>query len=163
IAGTRFLAAGTASANCHTRMRHDIARYGTRDRAGPFPAQRHGIAVVVMPSGAAVETATIGRAGVVGASAGLGARWAVARAIVQFPGTGLWLSATRFREAANQSPPMRDLLVRYNDLLFSQVQQSVACNALHDLEARLARWLLQTQDCCDSDALPLTQEFLGQM
>ena len=82
---------------------------------------------------------------------------------MQLPGTGLWLSANRFREAANQSPPMRDLLVRYNDLLFSQVQQSVACNALHDLEARLARWLLQTQDCCDSDALPLTQEFLGQM
>jgi CRP-like cAMP-binding protein len=119
--------------------------------------------VAVMPSGATVETATIGRAGVVGASAGLGARWGFARAIVQLPGTGLWLSAHCFHEAANQSRPIRDLLVRYNDLLFSQIQQSVACNALHDLEARLARWLLQTHDCFDSDTLPLTQEFLGQM
>jgi CRP-like cAMP-binding protein len=119
--------------------------------------------VAVMPSGATVETATIGRAGVVGASAGLGARWAFARAIVQLPGTGLWLSAHCFHEAANQSPPIRDLLVRYNDLLFSQIQQSVTCNALHELEARLARWLLQSHDCFDSDTLPLTQEFLGQM
>jgi hypothetical protein len=53
--------------------------------------------------------------------------------------------------------------VRYNDLLFSQVQQSVACNALHALEARLARWLLQTHDCVDDNSIPLTQEFLGQM
>jgi hypothetical protein len=53
--------------------------------------------------------------------------------------------------------------VRYNDLLLSQVQQSVACNALHALEARLCRWLLQTHDCTDGDVIPLTQEFLGQM
>ena len=44
-----------------------------------------------------------------------------------------------------------------------QVQQSVACNALHMLEARLCRWLLQSHDCVDTNAVPLTQEFLGQM
>jgi CRP-like cAMP-binding protein len=53
--------------------------------------------------------------------------------------------------------------VRYNDLLITQIQQSVACNALHPLEARLCRWLLQTGDCCDGGDVPLTQEFLGQM
>jgi hypothetical protein len=53
--------------------------------------------------------------------------------------------------------------VRYNDLLLAQVQQSVACNALHALEARLCRWLLQTHDCTDGNIIPLTQEFLGQM
>jgi len=47
--------------------------------------------------------------------------------------------------------------------VFSQVQQSVACNALHSLEARLCRWLLQAHDCVDGDIIPLTQEFLGQM
>jgi len=82
--------------------------------------------VAVMQSGATVETATIGRGGVIGASAALG-------------------------------------IVRYNDLLLAQIQQSVACNALHALEARLCRWLLQTHDCVDGDAIPLTQEFLGQM
>jgi CRP-like cAMP-binding protein len=83
--------------------------------------------------------------------------------IVQLPGTAVWLSAHGFHQATNQSPAIRDLVVRYNDLLFSQVQQSVACNALHPLEARLARWLLQTHDCVDDNSIPLTQEFLGQM
>src|SRR5215471_11029231 len=105
---------------------------------------------------------TIGRAGVIGASAGLGAR-AATRAIVQLPGTAAWLSASHFHAAANQSQAIRDLIVRYSDLLLAQVQQSVACNALHALEARLCRWLLQTHDCIDGDAIPLTQEFLGQM
>jgi DNA-binding transcriptional regulator YhcF (GntR family) len=53
--------------------------------------------------------------------------------------------------------------VRYNDLLLAQTQQSVACNALHALEARLCRWLLKAHDCVDSDSIPLTQEFLGHM
>ena len=119
--------------------------------------------VAVMQSGATVETATIGRGGVIGASAGLGARWTFGRAVVQLPGAAAWLSATQFRAAANESQAVRDLVVRYNDLLLAQVQQSVACNALHALEARLCRWLLQTHDCVEGDAIPLTQEFLGQM
>src|SRR5499426_2699851 len=94
--------------------------------------------VAVMPSGATVETATM-------------------------PGTAAWISASRFHAAATESRAIRDLVVRYNDLLLAQVQQSVACNALHTLEARLSRWLLQTHDCVDGDAIPLTQEFLGQM
>src|SRR4029077_12576671 len=118
--------------------------------------------VAVMQSGADVETATIGRAGVIGASAGLGARTTMARAVVQLPGTAAWLSASHFHAAAVQSQAIRDLIVRHNDLLLSQVQQSVACNALHALEARLCRWLLQTHDCTDGNIIPLTQEFLGQ-
>jgi hypothetical protein len=109
------------------------------------------------------ERAAIGRAGVIGASAGLGAHSTFARAIVQLPGTSAWLSAAQFHAAASQSQGIRDLIVRYNDLLLAQIQQSVACNALHALEARLCRWLLQTHDCMDGDVIPLTQEFLGQM
>jgi CRP-like cAMP-binding protein len=119
--------------------------------------------VAVMQSGASVETATIGRAGVIGASAGLGAHSTFARAIVQLPGTAARLSAGQFHAAASQSQGIRDLIVRYNDLLLAQIQQSVACNALHALEARLCRWLLQTHDCMDGDVIPLTQELLGQM
>jgi CRP-like cAMP-binding protein len=119
--------------------------------------------VTLMQSGATVETATIGRAGVIGASTGLGARQSVARAIVQLPGTAAWLSAARFQAAANQSQAIRDLLVRYNDVLLAEVQQSVACNALHPMEARLCRWLLQAHDCMEGNAIPLTQEFLGQV
>src|SRR5262245_5544543 len=119
--------------------------------------------VAVMQSGGTVETATIGRGGVIGASAGLGARWAFGRAVVQLPGTAAWLSGAQFHAAANLSQALRDLIVRCNDLLLAQIQQSVACNALHALEARLCRWLLQTHDCIDGDAIPLTQESLGQM
>src|SRR5438128_9371301 len=105
-----------------------------------------GALVAVMQSGATVETATIGRGGVIGASAALGARWTFGRAVVQLPGAAAWLSAAQFHAAANECPAIRDLVVRYNDLLLAQVQQSVACNALHALEARLCRWLLQTHD-----------------
>ena len=116
-----------------------------------------------MQSGATVETATIGRCGVIGENAGLGARCTCGRAIVRLPGTAAWLSSTQFHAAANQSQAIRDLIVRYNDLLLAQVQQSVACNALHALEARLCRWLLQAHDCVAGGMIPLTQEFLGQM
>src|SRR5262249_17162805 len=99
----------------------------------------------------------------IGASAGLGARSTFARAIVQLPGTAGWLSASHFHAAASQSQAIRDLIARYNEVLFAQVQQSVACNTLHTLEARLSRWLLEAHDCVDGKAIPLTQEFLGQM
>ena len=119
--------------------------------------------MAVMQSGAAVETATVGRAGVIGASAGLGAKHSFGRAIVQLPVTAAWLSASQFHAAVNGSQAIRDLIVRYNNLLLAQVQQSVACNALHTLEARLCRSLLQAHDCVDSNAIPLTQEVLGEM
>jgi CRP-like cAMP-binding protein len=119
--------------------------------------------IAVMQSGATVETATIGRSGVIGASAGLGARSTMARAVVQLSGTAAWISGAQFHAAASESQAIRHLVMRYNDLLLAQVQQFVACNALHALEARLSRWLLQTRDCIDDDAIPVTQEFLGQM
>ena len=128
-----------------------------------FPLSGMVSLVAVMRDGTTVETATVGRAGIIGASAGLGTRLAVSRAIMQLSGTAVWISAAKFHAVANQSQAIRDLIARYNDLLLAQVQQSVACNALHALEARLCRWLLQTHDCTDGEGMPLTQEFLGQM
>jgi CRP-like cAMP-binding protein len=119
--------------------------------------------VAVMQSGATVETVTVGRGGVIGATAGLGSRRAFGRAIVQLSGAAARIPWSQFRSAAKQSSAIHDLVVRHNDLLITQIQQSVACNALHMLEARLCRWLLQSHDCVDTNAVPLTQEFLGQM
>ena len=141
-------------------MLHDV---GEEIEHVYFPHSGMVSLVAVMRSGADAETATIGRAGVIGASAGLGAKQSVGRAIVQLPGTGAWLSACQFHAAANRSQGIRDLIVRYNDLLLAQVQQSVVCNALHTMEGRLCRWLLQAHDCMDGNAIPLTQEFLGQV
>jgi hypothetical protein len=79
------------------------------------------------------------------------------------PGTAARLSAAQFHAAASQSQGIRDLVLHYNDLLLAHIQQSVAYNALHALEARLCRWLLQSHDFVDDGVIPLTQEFLGQM
>src|SRR4029450_8076548 len=119
--------------------------------------------VAVMQSGATVETVTVGRGGVIGATAGLGSRRAFGRAIVQLSGAAARIPWSQFRSAAKQSSAIHDLVVRHNDLLITQIQQSVACNALHMLEARICRWVRESHDCVDTNAVPLTQEFLGQM
>lgn len=128
-----------------------------------FPQSGMVSIVVALRDGTMVETVTLGRAGVVCANAALGSRFAVGTALVQIPGKASRMTVGHFQEAAHKSAAIRDLAVRYNDLLIAQLQQSVACNARHDLAQRLCRWLLHSQDCCDGDSLPLTQEFLGEM
>ena len=81
----------------------------------------------------------------------------------QVPGAAIKLPATRLKAAAALSINITDLIVRHAQANVAQIQQSVACNALHSVEARLCRWLLMTQDRTRSDRLPLTQEFLGFM
>jgi CRP-like cAMP-binding protein len=119
--------------------------------------------VAIMQTGEIVETATVGREGVLGAFAGLGNWNAFSRAVVHVPGTAACIAASRFQAAVSQSQRIKDLILRSNEALLSQVQQTAACNALHSLEARLARWLLQALDSCDDATLPLTQDALAQM
>jgi CRP-like cAMP-binding protein len=119
--------------------------------------------LTVMQPGNAIETATVGREGAVGAMSGLGPRNAFSRAVVQMPGFASQISTTRFQAIVAQSAAIRDIVVNYNEVLLAQVQQSAACNALHDAEARFCRWLLQSCDRSDSDIVPITQEFLAQM
>jgi CRP-like cAMP-binding protein len=121
------------------------------------------LVAVMNHGGKMIETATIGREGAVGAMAGFGPRHAFRRAIVQVAGTAAKISTAPFREAVKGSEALRDILVRHNEVLLAQVQQAAACNAFHEAEQRLARWLLQTRDRIDSDTIPLTQEFLAQM
>jgi CRP-like cAMP-binding protein len=119
--------------------------------------------VAVMRHGNAVETATVGREGAVGAMSGLGPRRAFTRAVVQMAGTAFQIATTKFQSIVEQSAAIRDIVVRHNEVLLAQVQQSAACNALHEAEARFCRWLLQSRDRSDSDVVPITQEFLAQM
>jgi CRP-like cAMP-binding protein len=119
--------------------------------------------LAVMQQGEAIETATVGREGAVGAIVGLGPRAAFTRAVMQVPGSAARIASTRFQAAANRSEAIRNLIIRYNEVLLAQAQQTAACNAVHDVEARLCRWLLQTRDRIDTDTIPLTQEFLAQM
>jgi CRP-like cAMP-binding protein len=119
--------------------------------------------VAVMQRGDAIEAATVGREGAVGALAGLGPRRSHTRAVVQVAGSASWIAAWRFRESADQSAAIRDLIVRSGEMLLIQVQQTAACNALHDVEARLSRWLLQARDRVEGNVIRLTHEFLSQM
>jgi CRP-like cAMP-binding protein len=119
--------------------------------------------LAVMPGGETVETMTIGREGAVGLTSGIGSQTALNRATVQLPGSAAQVSAARWAELARQSQTVRALILRYNDVQLAQVQQAVACNALHDVEARLCRWLLEARYRVGSDTLPLTQEFLAEM
>jgi CRP-like cAMP-binding protein len=128
-----------------------------------FPVSGTISLVAVMNSGDTVETAMIGREGAVGVFAGLG-RWsAFARAIVQVPGIALCMPAAQFHDAVLRSEPLRNLLIQYKESLLSQVSQTAACNALHSLEARLARWLLQATDRADSAPTILTHDVISQL
>ena len=117
----------------------------------------------VMSDGKAVKTAVIGCEGALGVQSGFGVANAYSRAIVEVQGAAFRIPAPQIHRLARESEKLRDLLVRYRELCFAQMQQSVACNALHGAEERLARWLLHSSDILGDDVLPLTQEFLAQV
>jgi CRP-like cAMP-binding protein len=119
--------------------------------------------LAVMQQGNAIEIATMGYEGAVGSLAGLGPRRSHTRAVVQVAGTASRIAAARFRQAAEESEAIRSIIVRYGEMLLIQVQQTAACNALHAVEARLSRWLLQARDRLESNSIKLTHEFLSQM
>ena len=119
--------------------------------------------LAVLRDGKAIETATVGREGVVGAMAGLGLYKSLVRVVVQMPVSVTKIAATHFRTVAAGSDPVRNLCVRYNEVLLSQARVTAACNALHSIEARFCRWLLQSADRAANDTVALTQEFLAEM
>ena len=118
---------------------------------------------VVMRDGRAVETATIGREGAIGGVVSQGSLPAFSQAVVQIGGPILRIEAARLQEFKRQSAPLRNLFTRYSDCLLAQVLQNVACNALHPIEQRCARWLLTVQDRIGTEALPVTHEMLAEM
>jgi CRP-like cAMP-binding protein len=128
-----------------------------------FPLSGMVSMVVVMRDGKAIETATVGREGVVGAMSGIGLHISRVRAIAQLPVSAGRIASTELRRAAAESRPITDLCIRYNEVLLIQARITAACNALHHVEARFCRWLLQTRDHAESDTIQLTQEFLAEM
>jgi CRP-like cAMP-binding protein len=119
--------------------------------------------VTIMLDGQDVEACTIGHEGAFGLLSALGSPIAIDRVVAQVPGAAIKTPASRLKAAAVLSLSITDLIVRHAQANAAQVQQSVACNAIHSVEQRLCRWLLMTQDRTRSDRLPLTQEFLGFM
>ena len=119
--------------------------------------------VVTLSTGEMIEAAMVGRDGVVGAAAALDGKVALSRAIVQITGLGVTCEPHRLKSLAMQSPALHSLLIRHEQTVYAQALQTAACNATHNVEARLARWLLRARDLSGGDALPFTQEFLAEM
>ena len=119
--------------------------------------------VVGLADGQLIEAAMVGRDSLVGSSAALDGGVALNRGIVQVEGTASILDVKILREVADQSAIFRTTLIRHEQALFAQAQQSAACNATHSVEARLSRWLLRANELCGDVTLRLTQEQLAQM
>jgi CRP-like cAMP-binding protein len=119
--------------------------------------------LVVLKNGNAVETATVGREGVVGAMAGLGFHRSRVRTVTQLAGVVARMPAVQMRKAASVNAAITNLCIGYNDVLLDHARVTAACNLSHTIEARFSRWLLQSRDRAESDTVPLTQEFLSEM
>lgn len=128
-----------------------------------FPLDAVFSIVADMADGTTVEVATVGSEGMVGVPVLLRAGTADYRVFVQIPGRALRLPAWRLLELVAADEDFARLLYRYVQALMTQVARSAACNQVHSIDERAARWLLMTHDRVGSDEFPLTQEFLAQM
>ena len=99
----------------------------------------------------------------IGMASALDGKIALSRAVVQLEGEAMVCDSGAFRGAVLQSESLLAIVMRHEQALFAQAQQSTACMANHEVEARLCRWLLRARDLAGSDELPFTQEFLSDM
>ena len=119
--------------------------------------------LTVLEDGAGIETANIGREGAFGLFAAMYSRVSFNRCIVQMEGGMVRCPIELLQAEFKNSEHVRNLFVSYSETLLSQVQQTVACNALHSTEERMARWLLMMHDRAAGQPLPYTHEFLSHM
>jgi CRP-like cAMP-binding protein len=144
-------------------QQHVLYEPGETIAAVYFPFDAVVSLVATLSTGEMIEAAMVGRDGVVGASAALDGAVSLSRAIVQLGGRGASCPVEALRRVAMQSPMLLGLLIRHEQTVYAQAQQSAACNITHTIEARLARWMLRARDLSGGDTLPFTQEFLAEM
>jgi CRP-like cAMP-binding protein len=128
-----------------------------------FPTSGMVSILAIMRTGDAIETAVIGREGVVGGSIGSEGSLSFGQSMVQIPGSALRIGVKPFLKVLEESNGLRSLVNRYQSVVLLQAQQSAACHAFHHVDARLCRWLLHASDATGSDIVNLTQEFLSHM
>lgn len=128
-----------------------------------FPTSGMVSMLAVLKSGEAIEAGIVGPEGYVGGYVGVRGWRALGHAVMQITGEALRIGVRNFKKAYDASDELRILINGYQSVLYFQAQQSAACQALHPVEARMCRWLLQAQDAIGGDTLNLTQEFLSHM
>ena len=119
--------------------------------------------VVVMNDGKTAEAGIVGNEGFTGTLAAVGLRRSPLRAVVQITGDGFRIEVGALQNTLKSAPHLQLILSRYAAIRSMQVAQTAACNRLHEIEQRLARWLLMTQDRVDLGLLPITHDFLATM
>ena len=117
----------------------------------------------VMNDGKSIEVGLAGKEGFIGLPVVAGFRSSASRVVTQAEGNAFRIDAADMREALRKCPQLMVSLLRYSQEATMEVTQIAACNRLHEIDERLARWLLMSQDRIGKDILPLTQEFLSQM
>ncbi len=117
----------------------------------------------VFPDGKSVEVGLVGKEGFVGLPLVAGFHTSPTRAIAQIEGSAFRIDSETLTGLLRQCPSLERQLQQFSQIMAMQGTQVAACNRLHEVEERLARWLLMSADRIGSDAVPLTQEFLGQM
>jgi CRP-like cAMP-binding protein len=144
----------------HHHMLHD---QGEQIESAYFPNDGMVSLVVGTKDGRSVEVGIVGREGMVGTPLAVGLRRAPYDAIVQIPGAAIAINSKRLTSQLSSAPRLWMSLTRFVLMQGLQMAQVAACNRLHELEQRLARWLLMCQDRVDSEMLYLTHDFLAQM
>jgi CRP-like cAMP-binding protein len=140
-----------------------LSRAGDRIEHVFFPHSGAISLMIDMANGQTVATAAVGREGAVGILSVLGPSPSAINAIVRAAGTASRIPASQFHAAFNRSPAIRHAVQIHIRAMLMQLQLGAACNALHPVKARMARWLLHFRDRIDHDVLPLTQEALSQI
>jgi CRP-like cAMP-binding protein len=128
-----------------------------------FPQRAIVSSLCTMQDGSTVEVGLVGNDGVLGIPAALGDNIAITTAMVQVSDFGMRMKASVLKSEFKRGGVLQSLLLRYMQALYALVSQNAACNRLHHLDGRLARWLLLVYDRVESNELPLTHEFMAQM
>src|SRR5476649_349372 len=145
------------------KLGHVVCEAGGLLKHAYFPQGGVLSLLTVLENGSAIETANIGREGAFSLFAAMYSRVSFNRCLVQLEGSMVRCPIELLRSEFERSEHVRDLFVSYSETLLAQVQQTVACNALHTTEERVSRWLLMMHDRAEGEALPYTHEFLAHM
>jgi CRP-like cAMP-binding protein len=148
-----------------TELKQHQLLFDIRDTIGTIYFAANAVVSLVIPlsTGEVVETAMVGRDGIIGAAAALNGRVSLNQAIVQVGGHALGCQVEALKAILKEHPYVQALIGAHEQALFAQAQQSAACNVAHVIESRLSRWLLRAADLHGSHELPLTQEYIAQM
>jgi CRP-like cAMP-binding protein len=144
-------------------LHHVMHEAGEVMRSAYFLNNGLGSVLTVMPDGKSVEVGLIGNEGFVGSAIAFDFKTSPLRVVVQADATAYRVDVPTLRKLLPECPVLEKRIQRFAMTLAMQSTQLAACNRLHDVEERLARWLLMSHDRIGGETMPLTQEFLGQM